>query len=266
MSGTAARSPATICRLWRARSTMKLRGRRVGTGPAMTRPNPLWRVCARADGTVSAPPVADRVCPEAVAEQVEGQHGVADRDSREGGDQRGGFHVVARGTEIGAPVRRWRRRAQAEKRQRGDDQNDVAQANRGIDDQRRDDVGQDLPERNAEAAVADGARRLDIFLLFLRKHRAARQARHLRGEGKAQREDQDHIVVDALELPFPGQGHDQQIEQQAWERQQSVDDPHRHRIDLAAEIAGEHAVRDSDRQAEGDRQQRDGDQPATAPQ
>src|SRR5215217_8459034 len=100
---------------------------------------------------------------QAVAEQVEGQHRVADGEAREGRDQRRGFHVVAGGGEVGAPVGRRRRRSQPQERQCRHDQDDVTQPHRGIDDQRRDDVGQDLAQRDGKAALADGARGLDIF-------------------------------------------------------------------------------------------------------
>src|SRR5690606_36820959 len=102
-------------------------------------------------------------------------------------------------------------------------------------------------------------RRLDIFLPSLDQRGTACQSGDLGHERITECKHEDGVVPEALELPFPGQGHDEQVEEKAWECEQPVDEAHPDRIDAAAEVPGQDAERYADGETESHRGDADGD-------
>ena len=81
---------------------------------------------------------------QAVAQQIERQHGDQDREAREGHDPPGAQHELARVGEHRAPFRRRRLRAEPEEAERRRVEDRGRDAERGLHDQRRGAVRQHL--------------------------------------------------------------------------------------------------------------------------
>ena len=100
------------------------------------------------------------------------------------------------------------------------------------------------------ARHADRARGEHEVVLPLREDRPAQQAREDRDLRDA---DGDHDLT----RPGPSIGDDPDREQQARDREHDVHQPHDHAVDDAAEVAGDRAEEQPDRQADGDRDDAD---------
>src|SRR5919109_3277298 len=102
--------------------------------------------------------------PHAVAEEVEGEHGEDERRAREGEEPPG--RVEDRGG-LGdhlAPARLGRLDSHAEVGEGRLEQDVLRDDERRVDDDRRDQVGEDLPEEDGRVAGPGGVRRLEKIL------------------------------------------------------------------------------------------------------
>ena len=97
--------------------------------------------------------------------------------------------LVARLRQHAAPAREGRADAEAEEGERGLGQDGAAHAERGDHDQRPQDVGQDLGEHDAQVAVAQDARGLDVALALQRQDLGAGDAA---GVGPVGEPERDH--------------------------------------------------------------------------
>ena len=120
-------------------------------------------------GPIATSPRVERASRKAVAEQVEGQHQQEDREPRPDRHPRRLVDVVLRGVEHAAPARRRRLLAQSEERQAGLGDDRRGDRERRLHDQRRDDVGEDVAQRDAQVRVAERARGLDVVLGLRRR-------------------------------------------------------------------------------------------------
>ncbi len=112
-------------------------------------------------------------------------------------------------------------------------------------------------ERIVASRHADRSRREHEVVLALREHRAAHQPR----EDRYLRDtDRDHDLED------PGAEHrdDPDREQQSGDRQHDVGEPHDHAVDDAAEVTGDRAEDQPDREADRDRDDPDQEREAGA--
>ncbi|PIT04739.1 hypothetical protein TSA1_31300 [Bradyrhizobium nitroreducens] len=150
--------------------------------------------------------------------------------------------------EHAAPGRRRRLLAEAKEREGrlGDDGGGDRQ--RRLHQQRRQDVGQDVRERDPPGRVAECARGLDIVLGLHDQHLATGQADEDRGCRDA---DCDHGVAEAR--PEERGERDRQDQERAG--QHRIRDPADQRIDETAAIAGEQAERHADAERDRDRDQ-----------
>src|SRR5205085_4308422 len=114
---------------------------------------------------------------DGVAEHVRGEHGHEDRDPRQRDQEQGAEEVALGVGEHVAPA--WRRRldAEAEEVESGLDQDDLAHAQAGRDNQHRQHVGQQVAEHQARVPGADRPRGKDEVPLLHGQHLAAHQAR-----------------------------------------------------------------------------------------
>src|SRR6267378_4124311 len=142
--------------------------------------------------------------------------------------------MVAAGRDHESPRRRRRLHAEPEEGQRRLQQDRVGHEERGVDDQPRDDVRQDVTAQERPAGRAQGAGRADVLRLAQRQHRAAHDARDGR---HAPDTDGDRRVEHA----GPEHGHDRQRQQQIREGEQDLDSAHEHGVDPAARETGERA-------------------------
>ncbi len=144
-----------------------------------------------------------------------------------------------------APARNLRRRAGTEETQRGLDQHGRRADVGRLHDQRRQRVGQQVPQHDARHARADRRRGLDIGLLANGEHDAAHQAHDPRHFG--QRHGDDHDEDARL-----GQRDQRNGEHDRRNRHHAVHHPHHHRVHRA-QIAADEADRQSDQRGESPR-------------
>src|SRR6266850_5776867 len=115
-------------------------------------------------------PWIERVA-QPVADEVDRDHREEDEEPGEERDPRRLVHVGGRVVQHVAPRRRGWLDAQAEERERalGDDR--ATDTERTGDDDRRERVGEDVPEDDPAVARADAARGLDELALLERQER-----------------------------------------------------------------------------------------------
>ena len=147
-----------------------------------------------------------------------------------------------------AEVRRRRLHAEAEEGERRGDQDDEAEVERHLGEDRRHAVRQDLAEHDVRLGGADhlGGEHIALFLL-----RARQIVDQPRVPGPPHGGDRDH-AVGQRRLQHAHHRHGQH---QRRDRQEHVGDAHQHIFGPAAEIAGDQPDRDADRH--GDRQHHD---------
>src|ERR687888_1693216 len=114
---------------------------------------------------------------QAVADQVEPEHGDHDRDPRHDGQERRRLEVVVHVGEHRPPLRRGRvLRAEAEEAEPGDVDDRRGHRERALDDHGRDRVREDVREEDHRPADAHRPRGEHEVVLALREHGAAEQA------------------------------------------------------------------------------------------
>ena len=138
-----------------------------------------------------------------------------------------------------APGRRRRRHAEAEKRQARLGEDHGADAGREQHDDRRHDVGQDVPPQDAPGRGADRLGGVHVHVLAHRDHGGADDARAGDAEQQAERAD------DLRQAGAEHGNHDQQ-DDEVGKAHPGIDETLRDQVDLAAEIAGEDADHDGD--------------------
>src|SRR5262249_33855714 len=121
-------------------------GGRSGTDPRSPRYPRLPVLACAGYEPGSAQPRVERVS-EPVADQVEGQDGAEDGEPREGGQIGVAEDVVAGGAQHAAPLRRGRLDPQAQEAEGRRQQDRRAQLEAGLDDDWRQGVGDDVPEK-----------------------------------------------------------------------------------------------------------------------
>src|SRR2546429_3650669 len=127
---------------------------------------------------------------QGVAEQIESEHGEHDRGPGEEEDPpRAAGEVLVGIGEHGAPLGRRRLRAEPEKAERGGLEDRERDRERGLDDQGRQAVRNDVAQENAPAASAQAPRRDHEILLAQGEHGAAAQAGGDPGRDQADREE-----------------------------------------------------------------------------
>src|SRR5919108_3347099 len=117
---------------------------------------------------------------DAVSEEVEGEHGEDERRPREGEVPPGGVEDRGGLGDHLAPARLGRVDADAEVGEGRLQQDVLRDDERRVDDDRRDEVGEDLAEEDRPVAGAARARRLQELLLAQREHLAADDAADVR--------------------------------------------------------------------------------------
>ena len=144
---------------------------------------------------------------------------------------------LARRRQHGAPFRRRRLGAEAEKAERCRLENGVRKAERRLDDQRAEAVGQDGDEHQPDMAGAGDLGRGHVFAVLFGQHRGADEA----GEMRLQHQGDGQHGVER------GQGRGWSTSTSAsssdGKAQDDVHHAHDDDIDPAAEIAGEQAER-----------------------
>src|SRR6185503_20773698 len=100
---------------------------------------------------------------QAVAHQVELQHGDQDRQAGEGDDPRCPLDELERVGQHRSPLRRRRLRAQAEESECGGVEDRVGKAECRLHDQRSGAIGQERIEQQPQCAGAGEARRRDVL-------------------------------------------------------------------------------------------------------
>src|SRR2546426_1618459 len=188
--------------------------------------------------------------PQSITEEVEAQHGQADRQAREDREPRGLLHErAARAAEHQAPGGRGRLSPQPEEAQRCFDQDRVAQPDRRDDEDGRGHVGEDVGDQDSRLAAADGLRRLDVPVLLRREHRATDDARVT---GNDHHGDREHRVRRAG-LQYR---HDRERQHQPRNRLDRVHDALEHEIEATLPVA----TRQTDDRT-GERSEPDGEKP-----
>ena len=136
--------------------------------------------------------------------------------------------------------------AEPQERQAGLGQDRVGDADRGLHDDRRRRVGQDMPPHDPEMGDADRLRRRDVRLFLDRQHHAAGDAGEIVEEGERYRRDQ--VGEAGAEYRHEIDGDDE-----VRKRPLQVDVAHDDVIEPAPEIARKHAERDPGDERDGDR-------------
>ena len=147
--------------------------------------------------------------------------------------------------------------AEADERQRAGGEDDGADVDRRLDDDRAERVGHDVPREDRAVADADGAGGVDERPLAQRDREAPGDARVPRPPGDGER---DRGVLEARSE----RRHDRHREQQRRERQEEVGDAHDHAVEPAAPVARDGAERHPDERRDADDEQRDDERRAGA--
>src|SRR5690348_3872855 len=165
--------------------------------------------------------------PDRVAEDVGGEDRDEDHDAWEV-DQPGGVIEVALGLgQHVAPAGGRRLDAQAEEVEGRLDQDDLADAQAGRDDQHGQHVGQKVPEHHPEVAPSDRARGQDEVALLHRKDLATHQARNAApSDRRDDRGQRDRGRVD--------EDRHQDEEEDRGDREDGVDESHQDVVDTAS--------------------------------
>src|SRR5690349_6575392 len=178
----------------------------------------------------SAPRLGVERLAQPVADEVEGEGDEDDDQAGEDGDVRRLAQHHPSVAHHDAPVGRRRLHPEAEEAQARADDDHQADQGGGVDQHRRDHVGEDVADDDRRLAGAAGARRFDIGLLLDLQGRGAGDARDV---GHQHDHDGDDLGRDAgLQHAGDGDG-----EQHQREGEQDVERAHDRLVDHAAEIA-----------------------------
>ena len=145
--------------------------------------------------------------------------------------------LAARG-EHRAPFGSRRLHAEAEEAERGADQHRLPGEQARLDDDDAYGIRQDVPQKDARRAHADGDRGADEILLPQLQHAAADEPREGRHEAHG---DGDDEARDAR----AHRRRDRDGEDEARHRQQEIDEASDDPVDASAEMAGNAAERDT---------------------
>src|SRR5205807_6671397 len=104
-----------------------------------------------------------------VADEIEGEHGEHHGDSRKEHEMRRVEQVRAGVVEHGAPACGWWRHAEAQKAHGRFGKDGAGHADRGLHDDRLNDVGENVSNNHAPVACAQGSRRFHILALARRQ-------------------------------------------------------------------------------------------------
>src|SRR6266849_27616 len=201
---------------------------------------------ASASGTLAPSPRIDDVA-EAVAHQVHGQ-----REQRNDGSRHDHGPPVAEGGQVQPDVRDHPElgdervaREEADEGQCREDENHRPDVEGNLDEDRRDDVRQDVPEHDLEATGPRGPRALDERGLFRRQGQAPSVSRVQRPPDDDQRER--HVEQGAPDHKADGQREDEKRH-----REEHVGDAHDDFIEPLAEVARDDSDQGSDRRTDED--------------
>ena len=203
---------------------------------------------------------------KAVAEQVEGEHGDQQEEPWEQPEPPDDVEVLERVADHAPPGGRVVGHAEPQEGEVRLEEDVGRDQERRVDDDRRDQVREDLPEHDPQVARTERARGLHELALAQRQRVAAYEPGDV-GPGE-ERDDHDHHaearLQRAVEAAVLGRGarrHDPDREQEQRHREDDVGDPGDDRVDPAAEEAGQDAEddphRDRDRGGEHAHHQRD---------
>ena len=167
---------------------------------------------------------------EAVAEEVEGEHGGEDREPGERADPPP-LEVLGAVGDHRAPLGLRRLGAEAEERQAGEQQDRVREVECREHEHRPGDVRQHVAEERAARRGAEQAGRLDVFRIPDRQHQAAHDSRI---RGPRDHDDRQRCVLE----PTPEHGRNDHREDDRRKREDQVDHAHREPVHDAAEVAG----------------------------
>src|ERR671930_104039 len=173
-----------------------------------------------------------------VAEQVERENGEQERGAGEGEEPPGAAEDRGRLRDHLAPARLRRIDADAEKRERRLEQDVLRDHQRRVDDDRRDEVRQDLAEQDRSIARAGSSGCLDELLLAQGEDLTADDAADVGPVDDDDRDDDGgepglHRPARAAVSERAG-GTDPEREQQDWKGERDVDRPRDERVDPAA--------------------------------
>ena len=175
---------------------------------------------------------------QGIAEEVEAEDGAGNGDGGEEDEVRGVEEVERASLSMASPTWRGSGDAEAEKRESGFGEDDAGHADGCLDEDRLEDVGQDVAEEDAQAAGTERAGGIDIFSIAHGHDLRADEAR-IAGPS-ADGEGEHEVGESGSEKSGEGDG-----EQDAGEGEEGVHgEGGEGGIDPAAEIAGEAAERD----------------------
>src|SRR5256885_4459449 len=182
---------------------------------------------------------------EAVAREVERQRQREDRESRPPRHPRRRLEELLRGVEHRAPARRGRLHAQPEEREHRLRDDRDRNRDRGLYEERADDVRQDVTRHQAQVAGPERAGALHVVLGRRREHEAAREADVCwrRAQSDRNRRVGERGAHDR---------HEPDGEDQEGEGQPRVRQPHEHLVQRAAIVAGDETERHADGGGEQD--------------
>src|SRR5215212_7380647 len=167
-----------------------------------------------------------------VTEHAEGDSNDDDGEPWEGRHPPRLADEIARLLNHGAPLRGGRLHTQAEKAERGAEQDVEHRVRHGKDNRRRDDIGQDVAANDPCRTVAKRFGGENILLILGNENLPSHQARV---GNPADQSDTNEKVTQ----PGSEHGDDADDKDDEGESHDEVDDAHDNRVDLAAEIASD---------------------------
>ena len=153
-------------------------------------------------------------------------------------------HDLARAAQHVAPRRRRRLDAEAQEAQRGLQEYGHREREGDLDDERHEDVGQEVAEQDVAGARPVGARGAHELAGLEGENGAAADPGELGDVDDADRED--HV-----ECLLPEDGHDEDREEKGGEGEQDVGHPHDPVVPPPAEVAGPDPHERADRRRRG---------------
>ena len=188
---------------------------------------------------------------DAIGEQVEAQHGNADRHPREHAHPPRQLEELLAAVQHLAPARH-RRVGQAKKAQAGLDQDRRAGVEGNLNDHRRQGIGQDFPEDQVAGRQARRPRRQDELAL--------RQGDELAiDEPCLDRPDRERDGGDLQPEARPQQRHAEQHDDDGRQGMEKIGDAQQDRCKRPAEVAGQRADRAADQERHRRRAEADGE-------
>ena len=112
---------------------------------------------------------------------------------------------------------------------------------RGVDDDRTERVGHQMPGDDLPGRHAGRARRENELLVLQRNHLPADDARHRQPRHRAERDEEQHELAERRLAAEERQQDDD--DHHVGDGVEHVDDPHHDFVDAAAEVAGRRAER-----------------------